>query len=70
MIMIDLEFFINEYYIIVLIDSKFNLNLISQNQIKKYSLNFIKTLNYNLITVNNQKLFNYEMHHLKMKIFN
>ena len=59
---------INEHCITVLINNEFNLNLISQSQIKKYSLNSAKTLNHNLITVNSQKLFNYEVHHLKMKI--
>ena len=69
MIIIELKFFVNEHYIIIVINNKSDLNLISQNQIKEYFLNFIKVLNHNLIIVNSQKLFNYEIHHLKMKIF-
>ena len=65
--MINLEFSADEHCITVLINNRFDLNLISQSQIKEYSLNSVEILNHNLITVNSQKLFDYKMHHLKMK---
>ena len=67
MIMIDLESSADEHCIAVLINNESDLNLISQNQVKEYSLNSAKALNHNLVAVDSQKLFDYEMHHLKMK---
>ena len=69
MIMINLKFSVNKHCITVLINNESDLNLISQNQIKEYFLNSVKTSNHNLIIINNQKLFDYKMHHLKIKIF-
>ena len=68
--MINLKFFADKYYIIILINNRFNLNLIFLNQIKEYSLNFVKALNHNLITIDSQKLFDYKVHYLKIKTFN
>ena len=54
----------------ILINSDSDLNIICQNLMKKWRINSVKKSQRHPSIINEEKLFNYNIHNLKMHIYN